>query len=232
MKPSLQLQPIATDLTRILHKFEQGEPLLCDELNFLARYEKVLSAHGLDPVIKYYLNYLHEHPKQQLSFQLPQRPINEISLHEIQENVQTLLKNNLSHIDLKMTQEQFMKFKLVGFNEMHFWTTHQLLMGVNFPFRGLPRFLYLQWGKLFGVVQLTFANDGKELEGDVLVYFEDIAARNLYQCIADYTNKYEKELALQKKLSETNHLREENVIQSRFQLTPGKPTAADEDGKK
>lgn len=222
MKPAFKATPIFNQFSQILHKFEDGIPLLCDELNFLSRYEKALSSHGLDPVIKYYLKYLHDHPKQKLTFTLPPKVINENALHEIQSSIQTLLKNNLSHLDLKMSQDQFLKFKHVGYKELHFWSTKQLLAGVPFPFYGLPRFLYLQWGKLFGVVQLTFKNN-LELDGDVLVYFEDIGARNLYQCIAEYTKNYENPL--------THTHSHEAVLHSNFQFTPGKPKEAEDENK-
>lgn len=197
MNPSLIAQPYAHWIADILERFEDGKPLTNDQLNFLLSHEKTLSNHALDLVIKYYLSSHKNNPTKFLSFTMPKGKINSINAHEVRDAVENLLNYNLSHIDLRMSADQFLQFKAVGFNELIFWHGPRFFSHLH-P-NATPLVLYFQWGKLFGVVKLNAHVDHFTLDGNVLIYFEEMNLRSLNQCILDYTksNKIEHTISLQ-----------------------------------
>ncbi len=187
--PALIPQPYAHWIANILARFEDGKPLSSDQLNFLISHENTLCSHALDLVIKYYLSS-HHSPDKHLSFTVPAERIDRLNAHEIRDAVENLLHYELSHVDLKMSAEQFLKFKAVGFHELIFWHGPQFLsQTMPFP-NASPLVLYFQWGKLFGVVKLNAHMDNFIMDGNVLIYFEDINDRSLNQCVLDYTKNH------------------------------------------
>ncbi len=196
MKPSLIAEPYAHYIADILMKFENGKPLTNDQLNFLISHEKTLSNYALDLVIKYYLTAHQKTPDKSLSFTIPQEEIDRENVISIRDAVQNLLSRNLTHIDLKMTFTQFLQFKKVGLHELVYWHGPQFLSR-TFPYlRALPKIVYVQWGKLFGVINL-FNPEGKViLNGDVLMYFEERNERSLTKCILDYSDTHKIEYRL------------------------------------
>lgn len=187
--PALIPQPYAHWIADILLKFEDGKPLSSDQLNFLISHENTLSNHALDLVLKYYLAS-HHSPDKHLSFTVPEEKINLINAHDIRDAVENLLHHQLSHVDLKMSHDQFLQFKAVGFHELLFWHGPQFLSRTTpFP-NAIPLVLYFQWGKLFGVVKLNARMDTLVMDGNVLIYFEDLHNRSLNQCVLDYSKKH------------------------------------------
>jgi|SRR5688572_11332651 len=185
MNPTLIAQPYAHWIADILARFEDGKPLSSDQLHFLLSHEKTLSSHALDLVIKYYLTQ-HPHAEKGLAFTLPQEKINHVNAHDIKDAVENLLKYDLSHVDLKMSVDQFLQFKSVGLHELIFWHGPQFLSRtIPFP-NAAPLVLYFQWGKLFGVVKVHAHTESLLLDGNVLIYFEDMDLRSLNQCVLDY----------------------------------------------
>lgn len=187
--PTLIAQPFAHWIADILARFEDGKPLTCDQLNFLISHEKTLSSHALDLVIKYYLGSRLHNPDKSLSFTIPKEKIKHANAHEIRDAVANLLKYHLSHIDLKMTAEQFFQLKAAGFREIIFWHGPQFLTRTSQFNNAAPLIFYFQWGKLFGVVKMNAHVDQFDLDGNVLIYFEDMDLRSLNQCILDYAAK-------------------------------------------
>lgn len=198
MKPTLLAQPYAHWIADILTRFEDGKPLTCDQLNFLISHEKTLSNHALDLVLKYYLSSQHKEADKSLSFTIPTERIDHFQAHELRDAVKNLLKHELTHVDLKMSLDQFLQFKAVGLHELIFWHGPQFLSRTcAFP-GAVPLVLYLQWGKLFGVVKLNSVVENFTLDGNILIYFEDMDDRNLNKCVLDYaqTHKIEYKPAL------------------------------------
>lgn len=186
--PALIAQPYAHWIADILARFEDGKPLSNEQLNFLMSHDKTLSSYALDSVIKYYLSAHHE-PDKHLSFTLPVEKINKVNAHDIRDVVLNVLHHQLSHVDLKMSVDQFLQFKSVGFHELIFWHGPQFLSRtMPFP-NGIPLVLYFQWGKLFGVVKLNSRVNSFIMDGNVLIYFEEINNRSLNQCVLDYSKK-------------------------------------------
>lgn len=213
MKPTLIEQPYGSYLSNILKTFESGKPLSPDQLNFLASHEKILSSYAFDPVIKYYLKGYHDKAKNELIFSLSNRQLTQLSAEHIKQYIQGLLNKNLTHVDLKMTLSQFQHFKAIGINELIFWHGNQFLTNAPFYPGGIPYVIYVQWGNLFGVVNLRFSFDEKALKGKVNIYLEDMKARTLYQCVKDYSHRMRIELSQQKNIIETD--REEEILAQR-----------------
>lgn len=230
MRPSLLAQPHANYVSHILRSFEGGKPLSCDQLNFLATHEKILSTHGLDSVIKYYLKSYHDKQKADLSFRFPKQKINQVTTRQIKQTIQTLLKSKLDHVDLKMTLEQFAQFKYVGINELIFWHGNQFLTGAPFQPGGIPYIIYFQWGNLFGVVKFQILPEEKALKGNVLIYFEDMSNRNLYECVKEYEHKLKDEFTHIDELEEQNRV-EETLIQHKTPTMMFKPIFFDIDSE-
>jgi hypothetical protein len=205
IKPLLTPQPYELWIANILARFEDGKPLTSEQLNFLLTHEKSLGSHALDLVIKYYLTaHQHEHGKS-LAFTIPKEKVDSLTLHELHATVENLLNHNLSHIDLKMTLEQFLQFKAAGVHELHIWHGPQFLSrAIAFP-QMMPQAIYLQWGKLFGVVKLNSHVENFDLDGYALIYLEDMSERNILTCVREYAKKYKIEppLTPQNTLTET-----------------------------
>ncbi len=205
MQPALLTYPYNQLVTNILAKFENGKPLSTEELHFLWRHEKTLNHHALDLVIKYYLRGHHNRPDKSISFTIDPKKLDKLTVHELRDIVENLLKQHLSHVDLNMSVDQFLQFKSVGFHELLFWHGPQFLSRSLFSYQNaIPQVLYFQWGKLFGVVKLNSLVDHYVLDGNVLIYFEDMSQRSLNQCVLDYikTNHMDLTLKLEKTLDQ------------------------------
>lgn len=217
MKPTLIDQPHDSYASEILKTFENERPLSADQINFLAMHEKILSSYAFDPVIRYYLKGYRDKAKKELAFTLAQQKLTKPTVQHIKEYVQALLKNDLTHVDLKMTLEQFQHFKTIGIPELIFWHGNQFLTNAPFYPGGIPYIIYFQWGNtmgisesLFGVVKLQLTAN-KLLKGNVHIYFEPMKNRTLYQCIKDYNHQMKLEPTQQNQLIETNR-QDENLI--------------------
>lgn len=192
--PSLIPQPHDRWIANILELFEDGKPLSSEQLNFLLQNEKILKKHELDLVFKYYLRAHSDQPDQEVAFTLPPEKLNIDTLHEVRETIEVLLDDSITHIDLKMTLDQFMQFKSTCRNEMVIWHGPKF-MPRTFAFpNATPRIIYIQWGKLFGVVKLHMYADNMLYDGYLLVYFEDMTLRSLNQCVLDYAQHHKLEL--------------------------------------
>lgn len=220
MKPRIINQPFPHWIADILEKFENGQPLSSDQLNFLMMHEKTLGSHELDLVIKYYLSSHAKDTAKTLSFTLPTAKIDSNNLSEVHNAVENLLQHGISHVDLQISAEQFMQFKAAGFNELVFWHAPQFLSR-TWPVPGItPMTLYFQWGKLFGVVKLNEFDNNFILDGNVLIFFEDLNLRSVNQCVLDYTKHHKIDLTPQSK-QEMNLSLEKN--QERSDLLSPRP---------
>lgn len=187
MQPALTNKLVPHTFSDILKCFGEGKPLSAEQMHFLRWHQRALSSSIADPVLKYYLKSTRKQPQQKLSVLFPKQKINDLTFQQIKQRVHTVLKNNLSHTDLKMTMQQYLQFKAAGIDELIFWHGNQFLTGAPFFAGGLPYVVYFQWGNLFGVVKFQVLSEDKALKGNVLIYFEDMQERYLSQCVADYT---------------------------------------------
>jgi len=189
MQPLIELKNFPHECTNILKLFEEGKPLSSAQLNFLQRHEKSLSSSTLDPVLKYYLMEHKRHPHKILPLELPKHNLTDAGFQQVKHNIHTLLSHHLSHVDLEMSNEQFLKFKSLGLHEIVFWHGNSLMPGTVFHHGGAPYRLYFQWGRLFGVVKFHILSCGKTVEGKVIIYLENMYERNLLECIKSYSQQ-------------------------------------------
>ena len=223
MKPSLLAEPYANQVSAILNRFENAQPLSCDQLNFLSRHEKILSRYALDQAVKYYLKSYKNKLDKTLLLDFPKQALNQLSVHKIKQAVLNLLKNNVSHVDVQMTLEQFLQFKTIGIKELIFWHGNQFLTGAPFYPGGIPHVVYFQWGNLFGIVKLYIFPDEKIVRGNVLIDFETMLDRDLNQCVMEYMKVLENKQDQQNQFDLEHRFEEQTAVQSTYKTPTLKP---------
>src|SRR3990167_4377787 len=224
MKPSLLNEPYASRFSDILRCFENGKPLSSEQIHFLARYEKLLSSYKLDPVLRYYLKSQHYLAKKLPAITFSDTRFTHLSVQHIKQQVTQVLKENLSHVDLKMTPEQFAQFRLLSIHELIFWHGNQFLTGAPFYPGGIPHVIYFQWGNLFGIVKMNVLSEERALRGNILIYFEDMHDRSLYACVKEYAHKEREELKLEESLIQQQQ--EEFILTDQPQYSSPRPGAS------
>lgn len=197
MKPLLDLKNHPHGLADIFKKFEAGKPLSSDQLNFITSHARALSNSTLDPVLRYYLKEHQLRPDKALPLTLSEKNLSAPGFQQVKQNIHLLLRNNLTHVDLQMTPEQFQHFKKMGGEELQFWHGEYCLPSSLFYHSGLPYRVYFQWGRLFGVVKFQLLSCGKRVEGKVLIFLEDRHEKSLHECIQAYTHKRKDEERLE-----------------------------------
>lgn len=197
MNPSLKYKLEPGSFTSLLRAYQDSKPLTCDEVNQLWRNENLLSSAKLDPVLHYYLKHLHKKPAKKLTMHLPANQMTKLSFQELKKAIFELLQDNLSHVDLDMTFEQYLKFRVLGLDELIFYHRFEFFTRSPLLAGSLPELLYFQWGKVFAVARFDFSHPENNLKGEVHLYLEEMHDRHLYQCIKEYTEQHKEELHLQ-----------------------------------
>lgn len=211
MKPTLKHKPDSYAYRDLLVSFANGKPLSCDKLNFLARHEKILSSHTLDPILNYYLKTSHQKQSAQFSFLIHQSEIDKKALQELKARLQILLtqpKQKLQkrpHVQFNMTPQQFLEFKKINYQDLILYYGNQFLTGAPFQPGGIPHVIYFQWGNLFGVAKYLVLAEEKSLKSNVLIYIEDMEEREFVQCVDEYSHHLKNELVTEEKLALTHH---------------------------
>ena len=218
MKPTLKNQPILYAHKGLIVNFDNAKPLSCDQLNFLYRHERALSNQHLDSVMNYYLKHYYKHGVDDHSFLLPHEILNPDIVMKLKRRLQILLQSKSAKLEVKMTPEQFLDFKIATQQEMILYHGNQYLTGAPFHPGGIPHIIYFQWGNLFGVAKYVILAEEKALKSNVLVYFEDRQERELQECINDYNHQHLEKLEEQKQLLPTYTPQEEPIHQSPFQI--------------
>src|SRR3990167_990292 len=198
MPTKLILQPIHNSSADILQCFAGGKPLSSAQIQFLDWHHKQLSSAEFDPVLKYYLEYYKKHQKTfQTTFLLPHEEINFENIQLLKKRIKLFILKNKNRIVIELTQKQYLDFRKYNIHELIFWHGNQMLTGApNIP-GGIPPVIFFQWGNLFGIVKYLILADEKSLKSNILIYFEDLADRDVNQCVADYYHKLEMELSQQ-----------------------------------
>lgn len=183
MKPELVLKPNSYQYKSLLAAYENGKPLTCDQLNFLARHEKTLSSLSLDPLLKYYLQ--HGNKKPHHSFLLTQDEITPEVMQTFKKRISLLLKSS-PNLNLTLTPEQFQQLREIAVPELILYHGNQFLTGAPFYPGVIVPILYFQWGNLFGVAKYQLLAEEKSLKSNLLIYIEDKEERLIEECIHDY----------------------------------------------
>lgn len=186
-KPTLILQPSHNCNADIMRRFKDGKPLSADQLNFLRWHTHQLSSPNFDPVLQYYRVF----PSQQSHTFLLREPIHDKeSIELLKERLHWFLDSKQEGIVLTLSAQEFLIFQeLVDIHELIYWHGNQLLTGAPFLHGGIPYVVYFQWGNLLGIVKYENIEGESAIEGNVLVYIEDMLDRTVEQCIHDYNLK-------------------------------------------
>lgn len=218
MKPGSALQPFPHYFADILKSYEAGRPLTPEQLHFLANHQQTLGNYVADSVIRYYMKSYKLETAKPFNLLFPKQKINHLTFDHLKEHVEYLLHHEISHVDLKMTPEQFLQFRAAGIHELIFWHGNHFLTGAPFFAGGIPYVVYFQWGNLFGVVKYQVLPEEKAIKGNVMIYFEDMEDRYLYECIKQYEHKAENKLEQEHKLI---HAPEQPQIQLASEIETG-----------
>lgn len=197
MKTDLKLTPPLCSFADIVQAFGQGKPLSGDQLNVLRCNESKLSSTKLDPILHYYLKCFHRKPDKTLSLPIPANDMNKVSLQELKQGILNLLHDNLSHVDLNMTFDQYLKLKALGLSEFIFWQHWEFFTRSPLLSGSLPQLLYFQWGRIFAVVRFDVMSQPNYAQQNVHLYFEEMQNRNLLQCVNAYNQQHPHENGLQ-----------------------------------
>lgn len=195
IKPGLKNNPNSYTYTQLLVNFADGKPIAPDLVNFLYRHEKILSCYALDPALKYYLKPYHRKAAESHhSFLLPHEKLNPNEVTQLKRRLDIFLKSQGSHVEFRLTPEEFTLLKQAGYPELILYHGNQFLTGAPFHPGGIPHIIFFQWGNSFGVAKYVVMAEEKSLKSNVLIYFEDMQDRYLDQCVKDYIHKHQLEL--------------------------------------
>jgi hypothetical protein len=175
---------------RLLKQFYAGKPLTSNQLNLIRRFYYRLGP-AFNPVLKYYEPIIKPPIVRNDALKFASLPESQIplALRPLPQPLNSLPYNKLGHrIEYKLTPPQFDKFKqnLQDIHELIFIRGNQLLTGAPFYPGAIPHIDFFQWGNFFGVVKYQELLEEKALKGNILVYFEELANRNLQQCTKQY----------------------------------------------
>ncbi len=205
MKPSLVNQPNNYALKELLVNFAGGVPLSADQLNFLSRHEKILSQHGLDPTLKYYLKPLAKKAAEHHSFLMHREKLDAEGATELRKRLSTVLSEKGQRVKLPLSHKQFLEFKNAAAPSLIFYHGNHFLTGAPFHPGGIPHILFFQWGNYFGIAKYVMLPEERALHSNVFVYFEDLHDRLLEQCVKEISKELRHEL-LHDAPAHTHHL--------------------------
>ncbi len=191
MKPTLQHRPnseYAYEGIRV--KFEKGEPLTADQLNFLYNFEKYLSAHHQDSFLKFYLNPYYRHHSAQESFLIHGDTFNLDTIKHLKKRIHALIDAHKHPISFHLKPDQFLAFRAATTKELILFHGNHFLTGAPFFPGGVPHVIYFQWGNLFGVAKYAILAEEHAVKGNVFIYFEDMHERLLTECVHTYQSEH------------------------------------------
>lgn len=193
MRPILSLEPFSNSYLEILKCFNKGEPLSCDQLNYLRRYHAKISDPTVDYILRYYklANATH-------TFLKANQVINYPFLQELYEHITTNLQAGKSSISLRLKKSQYFQFKLVSVYDLDFGISALLVAPF---FSRAPRIDLFLWRDLFAMAKYEVMLDKKNRHDYMTIIFEKKAGRTLEQCIDDYHHQHVR----QPELSEASH---------------------------
>lgn len=206
MRPTQKYHP-EYNFRSLLVKFAHGEPLSCDELNYLNWHEKHLSGPLIDPISKYYLKLYRQKTASHHTFLLPHEIINKDAISKLKKRLHILIKQKSEKIEFTLTNIQFMQLKTISYGELILYHGNHFLTGAPYHPGGIPHIVYFQWGNLFGVAKYVVMAEEKALKSNILIYVEDMEERYLEQCIKDYDHEHRDELTVDIQHQNTMELR-------------------------
>lgn len=238
MKPVLAYKPEDYAFKSMLLQFQDGKPLSCDQLNFLYRYEHLLSqTHpALDAVCRYYLKQYKQHsitPSEKplavavhptLKFALPTSQWNKDDVGMFKENLeQAFKKGDIAQLEMLLTPEAFNKVRTLTFDKMVYLHGYRLSMHESFFPGWYPYSMYFTWSDMFGAAKYDLSAELGLTKTVVTLHLEPRHNRPLEECVQDYLikNHLSFKPAVTPQPKEQQELSNENDQRNRFtpQLT-------------
>jgi hypothetical protein len=176
MSYTLKLEPHHSTYYDIITAFNSGKPLTPGQLNFLRSYHVKLSDPAFDAILKYYDVSGH---KENLLLGTVTRE----KLHRLKDRILGSVKIGKDRFGVVMSTQQFFQLKTLLAHEIIFFHGNQLLTGAPYFAGGVPHIDFLQWGNLFGIVKYEELLGENAIDGNIMIYFEDMADRTLSECI-------------------------------------------------
>ena len=188
---TLKNQPLSYTYKDLTLCFNEGIPLSCDQLNFIARHQKALSNATLDPIMKYYLNHYNRDSIKKPDLLPPRENLNYANVSELKKELEFLVKDTSVKLDFLMTPTQFSQLKFIAYGEIIIFHGNQLFTGAPFLHGGIPHLLYFRWGNLFCVAKFVVLPEAekKALKSNVLIHVENINERLFIDCIYQYNHQ-------------------------------------------
>ena len=189
----MRLTPGQGPFDLLLKRFNAGKPLTPAQLNLLRRFYYRLGSE-FNPVLKQYKLAINPPVMNNSNsrIELADQSRLPLSLRNLPYPLNIFPHTKLGKgIELKFAPNQFPKFKLElqDIHDLILYRGNQLLTGAPFYPGAVPHIEFFQWGNLFGVIKYHELLEEKSLKGNILIYFEDLANRNLQQCVNTYTQQ-------------------------------------------
>ena len=183
--PHPQFFPAHDTYYHLLRAFQNGKPLSTEQLNFLYWHQHRLSSRNLDPLFPYYLIN-----KKPTPFLLPQARLDRVAIARLQAQLKAALDTTHPSVQIAFTPEQYEQFKTLT-PELIYYHGNPTLTGAPLFPGGISRVDHFQWGNLHGVVKYELLEGENEIEGNILVYFEDMQERLLEECVQESIHQYQ-----------------------------------------
>lgn len=178
---SLQFRPSSGSFAKILAAFNNGQPLSCDQLNYLRQYRCKMSQSLTDTLCRYY-----KIDNQQAS--LPPRSATtsmnkkQQRIAKFKEEVTTALRKNETY-RIAFTLKKYQQFRALLLNELIFLHGNHTLTGAPFFAGGVPHIQLFQWGNFFGIVKYEEILGETATDANILIYFEEKSDRTVAEVI-------------------------------------------------
>lgn len=192
----------------IIKAYEQGRPLTAAERNIVLFSDKYFGPLH-DEIMRFYQlgpwakkaevkkNPPAKKPPIQASFLIPHGISSPTDFEDTQQRLQNVLARAGYGVEVVLTPAQFILLRNIipptqffhlenTIEELLYYQGNQLLAGAPFFEGGVPRVDFFQWGNLMGVVKYEELLGEKGIEGNILIYFEDLQDRTLLHAMHDY----------------------------------------------
>lgn len=180
---TLKLEPSHDSYLGIVKCFNEGRPLTPEQINYLRRFHAKISNTSFDRIVNYY-GILRDK-----NVHLDRNQFTRPSLSQLKKQILTYLDEEGEEVNIRLTRRQFFQFRALLTNELIFFHGNQLLTGAPYFPGGVPHVDFMQWGNLFGIVKYEELLGEIATDANILIAFEEMADRNIEQCINHYNAK-------------------------------------------
>lgn len=188
--PSLNLTPKTFNTSEIVKRFNNGNSLSPDQMQYLDNHRFKDNNPTFDPILDYYLkhdsSYNKTHEKYSSIF-LSHQILNKKNISLLKKRINEMIKNDENQqADIQLTEKQYSEFKHYTTQELIYWHGNHFLTGAPFYPNSTPSVIHFQWGNYYGIVRYHAIPGERSGSGNYLLTFEKRKERDLAQCVADY----------------------------------------------